>query len=45
LTLFLEEGRTLEVAQNIAEEDSPTTKLYDRRQRIMLREDLERIRY
>jgi len=46
LTRFLEEGGTLEGAQNIADHaDSRTTKLYDRRQQIVLREDMERIRY
>jgi site-specific recombinase XerD len=46
LTRFLEEGGTLEGAQNIADHaDSRTTKLYDRRQQIVLREDVERIRY
>src|ERR1700736_6386097 len=46
LTRFLEEGGTLEGAQNIADHaDSRTTKLYDRRQQIFLREDVERIRY
>jgi integrase/recombinase XerD len=46
LTRFLEEGGTHEGAQNIADyADSPTTKLYDRRQQIVLREDVERIRY
>ena len=40
------EGGTLEGAQNIADHaDSRTTKLYDRRQQIVLREDVERIRY
>ena len=42
----IEEGGTLEGAQNIADHaDSRTTKLYDRRQQIVLREDVERIRY
>ena len=42
----LEEGGTLEGAQNIADHaDSRTTKLYDRRQQIVLREDVERIPY
>jgi site-specific recombinase XerD len=46
LTRFLEEGGTLEAAQNIADHaDSRTTKLYDRRQQVVLREDVERIRY
>jgi integrase/recombinase XerD len=46
LTRFLEEGGTLEGAQNIADHaDSRTTKLYDRRQQAVLREDVERIRY
>jgi len=46
LTRFLEEGGTLEGAQNIADHaDSRTTKFYDRRQQIVLREDVERIRY
>jgi site-specific recombinase XerD len=46
LTRFLEEGGTLEGAQNIADHaNSRTTKLYDRRQQIVLREDVERIRY
>jgi NAD(P)-dependent dehydrogenase (short-subunit alcohol dehydrogenase family) len=46
LTRFLEEGGTLEGAQNIADHaDSRTTKLCDRRQQIVLREDVERIRY
>src|SRR5258708_10307199 len=46
LTRFLEEGGTLEGAQNIADHaDSRTTSLYDRRQQIVLREDVERIRY
>jgi integrase/recombinase XerD len=46
LTRFLEEGGTLEGAQNIADHaDSRTTKLYDRRQQSVLREDVERIRY
>ena len=46
LTRFLEEGGTLEAAQNIADHaDSRTTKLYDRRQQIVLRADVERIRY
>jgi site-specific recombinase XerD len=46
LTRFLEEGGTLEGAQNIADHaDSRTTKLYDRRQQVVLREDVERIRY
>jgi integrase/recombinase XerD len=46
LTRFLEEGGTLEGAQNIADHaDSWTTKLYDRRQQIVLREDVERIRH
>jgi len=45
-TRFLEEGGTLEGAQNIADHaDSRTTKFYDRRQQIVLREDVERIRY
>jgi site-specific recombinase XerD len=45
LTRFLEEGGTLENAQNIADHaDSRTTKLHDRRQQIMLRQDVERIR-
>ena len=46
LTRFLEEGGTLKAPQNIADHaDSRTTKLYDRRQQIVLREDVERIRY
>jgi hypothetical protein len=46
LTRFLEEGGTLEAAQNIADHaDSRTTKLYDRRQQVVLLEDVERIRY
>ena len=46
LTRFLEEGGTLEGAQNIADHaDSRTTKLYDRRPQNVLREDVERIRY
>jgi hypothetical protein len=37
---------TLDGAQNIADHaDSRTTKLYDRRQQIVLRGDVERIRY
>jgi hypothetical protein len=39
---FLEEGGTLEGAQNISDHaDSRTTKLYDRRQEVVLREDVE----
>ena len=46
LTRFLEEGGTLEGAQNIADHaDSRTTKLYDRRQQAVLREDVKRIHY
>jgi site-specific recombinase XerD len=46
LTRFLEEGGTLEGAQNIADHaDSRITNFYDRRQQIVLREDVERIRY
>jgi site-specific recombinase XerD len=46
LTRFLEEGGTLEGAQNIADHaDSRTTKLYDRGGQKVLREDVERIRY
>jgi site-specific recombinase XerD len=42
LTRFLEEGGTLEGAQNIADHaDSRTTKLYDRRQQIVLRESVD----
>jgi integrase/recombinase XerD len=46
ITRFLEEGGTLEVAQDMADHaDSRTTKLYDRRGQRILREDVERIRY
>ena len=46
ITVYLENNGTLEAAQNIADHaDSRTTKLYDRRQQVVLREDVERIRY
>ncbi len=46
LTRFLEEGGTLEGAQNIADHaDSRIINFYDRRQQIVLRENVERIRY
>ena len=46
ITNFLENDGTLESAQRIAgHADSRTTKLYDRRGRKVLLEDMERIRY
>jgi integrase len=43
---FLENDGTLEAAQRTAGADSRTTKLYDRRgQKVLLLEDMERIRY
>jgi len=46
ITTFLENHGTLETAQYLAgHADSRTTKLYDRRQQRIAREDVERIRY
>ena len=46
ITTFLGNHGTLETAQYLAgHADSRTTKLYDRRQQRITREDVERIRY
>jgi integrase/recombinase XerD len=46
ITNFLENDDTLEAAKRIAgHADSRTTKLYDRRGKKVLLEDMERIRY
>jgi site-specific recombinase XerD len=46
ITTFLENQGSLETAQYLAgHADSRTTKLYDRRQQRLTREDVERIRY
>jgi site-specific recombinase XerD len=45
LTIHLENGGKLEVAQNLSgQADTSTTKLYDRRKELISKEEVERIR-